>query len=120
MNMITGYIEATSGEILVNGYDVLKRPNKAKACIGYMPENTPLYKELTVYEFVRYLAELKRVPKKEIKAQIEKLLKDTGIEEVRNKLIRNLSRGYKQRVSLCRSIDWKSGSNYIGRAYSRS
>ncbi|MGN1326751.1 MAG: ABC transporter ATP-binding protein [Clostridia bacterium] len=104
MNMITGFIEPTEGTIEVNGYDVLKKSAKAKKQIGYMPEGTPLYMELTVKEFVTYMAELRKVPKKERKEKVEKVLQETGIKEVEKKLIRNLSRGYKQRVSLAGAL----------------
>ena len=104
MNIITGFIEQTSGIVTIDGIDVLKKPNKAKKLIGYMPEGVPLYNELTVKEFVRYMAELKRVSKKEIKEKVQRTLEDTGLIEVQNKLIRNLSRGYKQRVSLAGTL----------------
>lgn len=104
MNMITGFIEPTEGTIIVNGYDVLKKPISAKKQIGYMPEGVPLYSDLTVKEFVTYMAELKRVPRKEKKEKVEKALEQTGIKDVEKKLIRNLSRGYKQRVSLAGAL----------------
>ena len=104
MNMITGFIEPTEGTIIVNGYDVLKKPAKAKKQIGYMPEGVPLYMDLTVKEFVTYMAELKKVPRKEKKEKVEKVLNETGIKDVEKKLIRNLSRGYKQRVSLAGAL----------------
>lgn len=104
MNIITGFIEPTSGTVLVDEIDVLRKPNKAKKIIGYMPEGVPLYNELTVKEFVKYMAELKRVDKKEIKEKVQKAIEDTGLLEVENKLIRNLSRGYKQRVSLAGTL----------------
>lgn len=104
MNIITGFIEQTSGIVLVDGIDVVKKPNQAKKKIGYMPEGVPLYSDLTVKEFVRYMAELKGVDKKQIKEQVNKSLEDTGLLEVQNKLIRNLSRGYKQRVSLAGTL----------------
>lgn len=104
MNMITGFIEPTEGTIIVNGYDVLKKPISAKKQIGYMPEGVPLYSDLTVKEFVNYMAELKRVPRKEKKEKVEKVLEQTGIKDVEKKLIRNLSRGYKQRVSLAGAL----------------
>lgn len=104
MNMITGFIEQTEGEIIVDGFDTLKKSKKAKKAIGYMPEGVPLYLELTVTEFVKYMAELKGVNGKEIKGNIEKILKDTGLYDVKNKLIKNLSRGYKQRVSLAGAL----------------
>ena len=104
MNMITGYIDPTQGQIIVNGVDVGKRPRKAKKQIGYMPESVPLYEELTVKEFVRYMAELKLVKHKDLKEETNKLIEEVGLKEVENKLIRNLSRGYKQRVSLAGAL----------------
>ena len=104
MNMIVGYIEPTNGSILINGYDVSKRPVKAKKHIGYMPEGVPLYKDLTVKEFVNYMAELRKVDKKTRKQEVEKAIQETGLEEVKGKLIRNLSRGYKQRTSMAGAL----------------
>lgn len=104
MNMITGFIEPTSGRIIVDGYDISKKPRKAKKQIGYMPEGVPLYSDLTVKEFVTYMAELKGVPKKEKKDKVQKVIQETGLAEVQNKLTRNLSRGYKQRVSMAGAL----------------
>ena len=104
MNMITGFIDPTDGQIIVNGNDISKKPRKAKKQIGYMPESVPLYYELTPKEFVSYMAELKMVKRNERKQEVEKVLKETGLEDVQNKLIRNLSRGYKQRVSLAGAL----------------
>lgn len=104
MNMITGFIEPTSGKIIVDGYDISKKPKKAKRQIGYMPEGVPLYSDLTVKEFVTYMAELKGVPTKEKKEAVQKAIKETGLEEVQSKLTRNLSRGYKQRVSMAGAL----------------
>lgn len=104
MNMITGFIEPTSGRITIDGYDISKKPKKAKKQIGYMPEGTPLYGELTVKEFVTYMAELKGVAKKDKKEMVQKVIKETGLEEVEDKLTRNLSRGYKQRVSMAGAL----------------
>lgn len=104
MNMITGFIEPTEGTITINGYDAISKPIKAKSQIGYMPEGVPLYAELTVKEFVTYMAELKKVPREERKQSVEKVLEETGIKDVEKKLIRNLSRGYKQRVSLAGAL----------------
>lgn len=104
MNMITGFIESTSGRILVDGYDISKKPKKAKKQIGYMPEGVPLYNDLTAKEFVTYMAELKGVKRKNRKAMVQKALEDTGLTEVQNKLTKNLSRGYKQRVSLAGAL----------------
>ena len=104
MNMITGYIEPTEGEIIINGYDISKRPRKAKSQIGYMPEGVPLYSDLTVKEFVTYMAELKKVDRKTRKEKVEKIIEQTGLKDVEKKLTRNLSRGYKQRVSMAGAL----------------
>ena len=104
MNMLTGFIEATEGTILINEKDILKNSKEVKKQIGYMPENVPLYLDLTVKEFVNYMAELKYVPKKERKKEVQETLEQVGIVDVQNKLIRNLSRGYKQRVSMAGAI----------------
>lgn len=104
MNMITGYIEPTEGEIIVNGYDISKKPKKAKAQIGYMPEGVPLYSDLTVKEFVTYMAELKKVDRKTRKEKVEKIIEQTGLKDVEKKITRNLSRGYKQRVSMAGAL----------------
>lgn len=104
MNMITGFIEPTEGNIVINGFDIMKKPLKAKKQIGYMPENVPLYTELTVKEFVTYMAELKLVERKIRKQEVENVIKEIGLQGVENKLIRNLSRGYKQRVSMAGAL----------------
>ena len=104
MNMITGFIVPTDGTIIVNGFDTSKQSIKAKQEIGYMPEGVPLYTDLTVKEFVTYMAELKKVPHKEKKERVANVLRETGIEDVADRLIRNLSRGYKQRVSLAGAL----------------
>ena len=104
MNMITGFIEPTQGDIIVNGYDISKKSKKAKKQIGYMPENVPLYNELTVKEFVSYMAELKLINRKDRKKAVQKAIEDTALIEVQDRLIRNLSRGYKQRVSMAGAI----------------
>ena len=104
MNMITGFIEPTDGQIIINGNDISKKPKKAKKQIGYMPENVPLYYDLTVKEFVTYMAELKFVKRQDKKEQVEKVIKETGLESVQEKLIKNLSRGYKQRVSMAGAL----------------
>ena len=104
MNMITGFIEPTDGQIIINENDISKKPKKAKKQIGYMPENVPLYYDLTVKEFVTYMAELKFVKRQDRKEQVEKVIKETGLESVEKKLIKNLSRGYKQRVSMAGAL----------------
>lgn len=104
MNMLTGFIEQTEGKIIIDGYDMLKKPKKAKKEIGYMPEGVPLYADLTVKEFVKYMAEIKGIDKKVRKEKVEKIIEETGLKEVENKLTRNLSRGYKQRVSMAGAL----------------
>lgn len=104
MNMLTGFIEQTEGEIIIDGYDMLKKPKKAKREIGYMPEGVPLYTDLTVKEFVTYMAEIKKVDRKIRKEQVQKIIEETGLKDVEKKLIKNLSRGYKQRVSMAGAL----------------
>ncbi len=104
MNMLTGYIEQTNGDILVNGYDTIKKSKNAKQQIGYMPEGVPLYNDLTVKEFVTYMAELHKVERKKKKEKVQSILKEVGLDSMQNKLIKNLSRGQKQRVSLAGTI----------------
>ena len=104
MNILTGYIEQTSGEVTIEGYDTLKKPKKAKQQIGYMPEGVPLYTDLTVKEFVTYMAELKQVDRKVRKEKVQNVIEQTGLSEVQNKLTKNLSRGYKQRVSMAGAL----------------
>jgi len=104
MNMITGCIEPSGGEIEVEGYDISIEPKNAKKQIGYMPETTPLYGDMTAREFISYMSELKGVSKKERKEEVQRIIKEVNIEDVQNKLIRNLSRGYKQRVSLAGAL----------------
>ena len=104
MNMITGYIEQTEGNIIVDGFDTIKKSKKAKKEIGYMPEGVPLYTDLTVKEFVTYMAELRKVERKAKKEKVQEVLKETGLDQMQNKLIKNLSRGQKQRVSLAGTL----------------
>ena len=104
MNIITGFIEPSEGRVIVDGYDISKKPKKAKKQIGYMPEGVPLYSDLTVKEFVTYMAEIKGINKKERKEKVESVIEKTGLVEVQNKLTKNLSRGYKQRVSMAGAL----------------
>ncbi len=104
MNIITGYIEQTEGNVIVNGFDTIKKAKKAKKEIGYMPEGVPLYTDLTVKEFVTYMAELRKVERKIKKQKVQEVLKETGLDTMQNKLIKNLSRGQKQRVSLAGTL----------------
>lgn len=104
MNIMTGYLAATEGTVKINGYDILKQPEEAKKCIGYLPELPPLYQEMTVGEYLRFVAELKKIPKEERNKQIEEIMNMTMIGDVSRRLIRNLSKGYKQRVGLAQAM----------------
>lgn len=104
MNILTGFIEPTQGEVIINGYNISKKPKKAKKCIGYMPEGVPLYKDMTVKEFITYMAELKGVKKEKIKESVEQAMQDTWLQNVKKVLIKNLSKGYKQRVSMAGAL----------------
>ena len=104
MNIITGYISATSGTVKIDGTDILEEPEKAKAKIGYLPEIPPLYPDLTVKEYLSFVCGLKKVPKDKKKENIEQALNLTGTKEVENRLIRNLSKGFKQRVGLAQAL----------------
>ena len=104
MNMITGYIASTSGEVLINGCNILDDAEKAKKYIGYLPEQPPLYFDMTVREYLQFVAELKKVPKKDRETMIEEIMDVVKIKEMPNRLIRNLSEGYKQRVGLAQAI----------------
>lgn len=104
MNIITGYLGATSGEVRINGYDIFTEPEKAKRCIGYLPEIPPLYTEMTVKEYLLFVAELKKIDKKERSKQIEEVMEITRTKEVEGRLIRNLSKGYRQRVGFAQAL----------------
>lgn len=104
MNILTGYISATSGTVTIDGHDVLEEPGAARACIGYLPEQPPLYPDMTVEEYLRFAAELKGVRWAERFSQVEKAMARTGLESVGRRLIRNLSKGYKQRVGLAGAL----------------
>ena len=104
MNIMTGYIASTSGEVLIDGHNILEEPEAAKKCIGYLPEQPPLYFDMTVAEYLKFAAELKKVSKYERETQIEQVMELTGITAMENRLIKNLSKGYKQRVGLAQAI----------------
>lgn len=104
MNIICGYLAPSEGSVIINGHDVMKDPEEAKKCIGYLPELPPLYMDMTVMEYLKFVAELKKVPKAEKKAQIEEIMALTGIEDMQGRLIKNLSKGYRQRVGLAQAI----------------
>ncbi|WP_026835583.1 ABC transporter ATP-binding protein [Eubacterium xylanophilum] len=100
MNIITGYISATEGEVKVNGYDVFEDPEKAKACIGYLPEQPPVYPDMKVREYLAFVAELKKVDREDREKQILDVVRATKIQDVSERLIKHLSKGYRQRVGL--------------------
>lgn len=104
MNIMTGYLAATDGTVVINGKDMQKEPEEAKKSIGYLPELPPLYVDMTVWEYLKFVAELKKVPKQEQKKQIEEVMDMTQIADMRDRLIKNLSKGYKQRVGLAQAI----------------
>ncbi len=104
MNMMTGYLGATDGKILINGHDILKEPQEAKKCIGYLPELPPLYMEMTVREYLDFAAELKQIKGIEKVSQIQAVMQLAKLEDVENRLIQNLSKGYKQRVGLAQAM----------------
>lgn len=104
MNIMTGYLAATKGTVTINGKDIMKEPEEAKKCIGYLPELPPLYLDMTVKEYLRFVAELKKVPAKERETQIAAVMEMTQITDMQRRLIKNLSKGYKQRVGLAQAI----------------
>lgn len=104
MNIMTGYIAASSGTVKINDYDILKEPERAKQCIGYLPEIPPLYTDMTIWEYLLFVAELKKVPKKEKREHVEEIVKKMQLAEVENRLIKNISKGYKQRVGLAQAL----------------
>ena len=104
MNIITGYLAPTAGEVKVDGHYIMKEPEEAKRCIGYLPEMTPVYPDKTVQEYLRFAAELKGIPSKEREERMEEAMKMTRVLDMRGRLIRNLSKGYKQRVGLAQAL----------------
>ena len=104
MNIMTGYLGATEGEVLINGHDILKEPEEAKKQIGYLPELPPLYMDMTVREYMEFAAELKKIPKAKRAESIDDVEKLVKIKDVEKRLIKNLSKGYRQRVGLAQAI----------------
>ncbi len=104
MNIMTGYLGATEGEVLINGHDILKEPEEAKKHIGYLPELPPLYMDMTVREYLEFAAELKKIPKKKREDSVTEVEKLVKIKDVENRLIKNLSKGYRQRVGLAQAV----------------
>ena len=104
MNIMTGYLAATEGQVLVEGHDILEEPEAARVCIGYLPEIPPLYPDMTVEEYLLFCAELKKIPKAQREDQLNQVLALTHLEDMHARLIRNLSKGYRQRVGLAQAI----------------
>ena len=105
MNMLTGYLAPTGGTVSIDGHDIQEDPQGAKACIGYLPEQPPLYTDMTVWEYLNFVSELKGVRKKEARRQdVEKAVARTGLHEMEKRLIRNLSKGYRQRVGIAAAL----------------
>ena len=104
MNMLTGYLAATEGKILIDGHDVSEEPMEARRCIGYLPEVPPLYLDMTPYEYLQFVAELKGLPKEKRQDMIDKAMEQTQIEDMQERLIRHLSKGYRQRVGIAQAL----------------
>lgn len=104
MNIMTGYLGATEGEVLINGHNLLQEPEMAKRSIGYLPEIPPLYTEMTVLEYLVFSSELKKIPKEDREKEIQEVMELAKLEDVENRLIKNLSKGYKQRVGLAQAM----------------
>ncbi len=104
MNILTGYIAPTSGEVKVAGFSLPEQAQQAKACVGYLPEQPPLYPEMTVQEYLDFAAELKGVRRADRKEQVRRAARRTGLEEVLPRLIRSLSKGYRQRVGIAQAL----------------
>ena len=104
MNIMTGYIGATEGDVLINGHNILEDGEEAKKCIGYLPELPPLYVDMTVREQLLFAAELKKIPKKQREEAVREVMELARLEDVQGRLIRNLSKGYRQRVGLAQAV----------------
>ena len=104
MNMITGYIASTEGTVIIDGHDILDEPEQAKKCIGYLPEMPPLYFDMTVLEYMNFVADLKKIPKDKKKSMVAEVMEMVKITDMKNRLIKNLSKGYRQRVGLAQAI----------------
>ena len=104
MNMITGYIASTEGTVVIDGHDILEEPEEAKKCIGYLPEMPPLYFDMTVLEYLKFVADLKKIPKDKKASMIEEIMDMVKITDMKNRLIKNLSKGYRQRTGLAAAI----------------
>jgi ABC-2 type transport system ATP-binding protein len=104
MRILTGYLPATEGKATVSGYDVFEQANEVKKITGYLPEVVPLYTEMTVMEYLKFVAEIKQIPSDKKKEAIGRSIELSGLDAVKNRLIRNISRGYKQRVGIAQAL----------------
>lgn len=104
MNMLTGYISSSAGQALIDGYDVLEHPNEAKRRIGYLPELPPVYPDMTVSEYLHFVFDLKKAKAEDVEDHIDGILERVGITHVKTRLIKNLSKGYRQRVGLAQAL----------------
>jgi ABC-2 type transport system ATP-binding protein len=104
MNIVTGYLSATEGSVMIDGFDIFKNPVQAKRKIGYLPEIPPLYTDMTVEEYLNFVSKLKKVEKNKRKEHIDTIVDSIKLNDVRKRLIKNLSKGYKQRVGLAQAI----------------
>lgn len=104
MNIITGYLPSTAGTVKVDGYDIMKYPAEVKKRIGYLPEAPPLYRDMTVTEFLKFVSNLNNVPKRDQKGQMADIMELVGLTDHRKRLIDNLSKGYRQRVGLAQAL----------------
>jgi ABC-2 type transport system ATP-binding protein len=104
MRILTGYLPATDGKASVADYDVFEKPNDAKKITGYLPENVPLYPEMTVHSYLNFVSEIKQIPASQRKEAVEKAVEISGLETVRRRLIKNISRGFKQRVGIAQAL----------------
>jgi ABC-2 type transport system ATP-binding protein len=104
MRILTGYIPATGGKASVAGFDVFEQPNELKKSIGYLPETLPLYPEMIVHSFLNFVAEIKQIPSSKRRDAVEKSIEISGLESVRGRLIKNISRGFKQRVGIAQAL----------------
>lgn len=104
MNIMTGYLAPTDGEVIINGHDIMEEPEEAKKTIGYLPELPPVYPDMTIKEYLDFCAELKKVPRKERKDQVQEAMEELELTDMKDRLIKNLSKGYRQRVGFAQAL----------------